>query len=552
MVEAGGMTELSGTLEGLGLPTIARFLIAVKKTGCLQIGDHDWHAEIFFRDGSITSAALGSRTGLAALEAIVEVFPEAQFNFDSQLRIEASHPGEIELGQDQVLAHIQDVAARLLRGERRLPSLAFVPAATSPHPSGADRAVPLDRGMLETLLAVDGRRTVRDIVTQRQTFDALWELSHLADLCLIELGPEFQPAKTVAASRCPRIGFEDDPSSAFGRPTRLHRCFAGDTPLPLSLDQQRELCLTEQFGTCPRLNTQRKADVAEPAIALLPTPLAAASDPATHAVMPGKRRRPIVSTAIFGLGVVFVGALTYVLAPGLLTRPGSEETPATQIVVAGATSAPSANANATTLPGVAANPNTRTSAQSSSTPLFDEHFTSNDANWPSDPKGPAVVTRGAYRMATRQAGKFAAISAPLANLPSDVVISATFRKLAGPPGGGYGIIVRDQSQAALDGDTQNGRFYVLEVGDKGEVGIWRRDGDRWADLQSWQHSDFVKTGTETNDVTVRAVGDTLSLAVNGMVVATRSDSALAKGTAGLFIGGDGNQVGVSHFAIQSL
>jgi len=33
-----------------------------------------------------------------------------------------------------------------------------------------------------------------------------------------------------------------------------------------------------------------------------------------------------------------------------------------------------------------------------------------------------------------------AIGAPLVNVPKDVTVSATFRKLAGPPGGGYGII----------------------------------------------------------------------------------------------------------------
>src|SRR5439155_9113450 len=62
-----------------------------------------------------------------------------------------------------------------------------------------------------------------------------------------------RPFAVEASVHCPKLGFEDDPTNAFGRPTRMHRCFAAGTPLPLSLDQQRELCLSEEYGTCPRL-----------------------------------------------------------------------------------------------------------------------------------------------------------------------------------------------------------------------------------------------------------------------------------------------------------
>jgi len=184
-------------------------------------------------------------------------------------------------------------------------------------------------------------------------------------------------------------------------------------------------------------------------------------------------------------------------------------------------------------------------------PLFDERFTTNDANWPNDPRGAALVSNGTYRIGTRQAGQFAAISAPVANVPADLMVSATFKKLAGPPGGGYGIIVRDQDTGVRDGTSQEGRYYVLEAGDKGEVGIWRRDGDHWVDLLPWQHSDAVQTGTASNELSVRAVGGSLSLSVNGTPVATRTDTTFAGGQVGLFVGGDGNQVGVTRFTIQA-
>ena len=133
----------------------------------------------------------------------------------------------------------------------------------------------------------------------------------------------------------------------------------------------------------------------------------------------------------------------------------------------------------------------------------------------------------------------------------NVIVNATFRKVGGPAGGGYGIIVRDQGPTAQDGVSQDGRYYVLEVGDKGEVGVWRRETDRWVDLLPWQHSDAVKSGAASNELTVRAIGNTLSLIVNGIQVAMRTDAAYSTGRVGLFVGGDGNQVALDRFVIQA-
>jgi hypothetical protein len=183
--------------------------------------------------------------------------------------------------------------------------------------------------------------------------------------------------------------------------------------------------------------------------------------------------------------------------------------------------------------------------------LLDEHFATNAAKWPAGPQGLTALVNGTYRIAPQQAGQFVAVSAPITNLPADVVVSATFRKLAGPSGGGYGIIVRDQSTTPRDGTKQDGQFYVLELGDKGEVGIWRRDSDHWVDLLAWQRTDAVKPGTATNELSVRAVGNTLSMLVNGTPVTTKTDSTFASGGVGVFVGGDGNQVAVEHFSIQT-
>jgi len=157
---------------------------------------------------------------------------------------------------------------------------------------------------------------------------------------------------------------------------------------------------------------------------------------------------------------------------------------------------------------------------------------------------------GAYRFQARQATHFVAVSAPLDRPLGDVVVSATFRKTGGPPGGGYGLVIRDQGPAPLDGVNQEGSYYVVEAGDQGDIGVWRRDGDHWIDLVPWAHSDSVRPGGSPNDLTVRAIGDTLTFMVNEAQVASVQDDTLATGGVGVFVGGDYNEVGLDRFVVQ--
>jgi len=131
-----------------------------------------------------------------------------------------------------------------------------------------------------------------------------------------------------------------------------------------------------------------------------------------------------------------------------------------------------------------------------------------------------------------------------------VIVSATFRKTGGPPGGGYGLIVRDQGSEPLDGVNQEFNAYVLETGDLGEYGVWRREGDRWIDLVPWTRSSAVRSGGSPNDLVVRAVGAQLTFSVNGSVVAQVSDDTFGQGGVGLFVGGDSNAVALDRFNLE--
>jgi LPXTG-site transpeptidase (sortase) family protein len=183
--------------------------------------------------------------------------------------------------------------------------------------------------------------------------------------------------------------------------------------------------------------------------------------------------------------------------------------------------------------------------------LLDEDFADNRMSWPTASTSTAWLEGGEYRLAPRQAHQFVAVGAPLSTPLGDIVVSARFRKVGGPSGGGYGVIVRDQDPVSRDGVRQDGQYYVLEVGDRGEIGAWRRDGHEWVDLLAWTPSPAVRQGAEPNDLEVWAKGSRLTLIVNGVQVASQVDNKLSSGGVGVFVGGDGNHVALEHFMVRS-
>jgi hypothetical protein len=184
--------------------------------------------------------------------------------------------------------------------------------------------------------------------------------------------------------------------------------------------------------------------------------------------------------------------------------------------------------------------------------VLEERFTTHRAGWPDVRDGTVGFTDGAYRLFVHQPGAFVAVRAPIAVPLQDVAVTANFRKVGGPPGGGYGLILRDERQGAGDGVDQGGRYYVLEVGDLGEIGIWRRDGDHWTDLVPWTPSAAVRPGHASNELVARASGPRLTLMVNGVQVAEVEDVTLAEGGIGVFAGGDLNDVFVDLFRVETL
>jgi hypothetical protein len=184
---------------------------------------------------------------------------------------------------------------------------------------------------------------------------------------------------------------------------------------------------------------------------------------------------------------------------------------------------------------------------------FEEAFQSNVRGWPDDAESTAALAAGGYRLVPRDAGRFVAVRAPGSDRFNDVRVTGTFRKLGGPDGGGYGLILRDQSPAPLDGIVQTGSYYLFEVGDRGEVGIWRRDGDRWIDILPWTAAAAVHPKLGSNELVVQAVGAQIDFFVNGTRVAGTQDTSLTgDGSVGVFAGGDGNDVLLARFSVAPL
>jgi hypothetical protein len=184
--------------------------------------------------------------------------------------------------------------------------------------------------------------------------------------------------------------------------------------------------------------------------------------------------------------------------------------------------------------------------------LFAERFLSPLVGWPHDPQGTAWFADGMYKMLAKEPGRFVAIGTPLPTPAGDVTISARFRKTGGPAGGGYGFVIRKQGATALDGDSQLGRYIVIEAGDRGDVGIWQRDETRWIDILPWTHSTAVRPGQEPNELAVTTQGNRLRFTVNGVEVANLTYASLPpEGGVGIFVGGDLNEVSLEWLIIET-
>ena len=161
--------------------------------------------------------------------------------------------------------------------------------------------------------------------------------------------------------------------------------------------------------------------------------------------------------------------------------------------------------------------------------FFDDFSGEQECGWALYNQGGAVtsIEEGAFRVSTSQPGQIW-WSNPGRNY-ADVVISTQARQVSGPNDNAYGVICRYQNEE---------NFYLFLVSGDGyyAIGKYQTGSEQILYLSGdgrFQPSEIINQGIATNQVRASCVGSELSLAVNGLPLATVTDPTFVTGDIGL-------------------
>ena len=164
--------------------------------------------------------------------------------------------------------------------------------------------------------------------------------------------------------------------------------------------------------------------------------------------------------------------------------------------------------------------------------LFQDDFSGEkDCGWALYNRGGAVVEiiEGVMRMSTSQPGQIWWTN-PGQSF-DDVIISTDARQVSGPNDNAYGAICRYQNEE---------NFYVFLISGDGYYTIGKYTSDSpsityLTENGEYQYSDVINQGNATNQIRASCIGQELSLAVNGITVATVMDPTFVIGDVGLAV-----------------
>jgi hypothetical protein len=264
------MSDLSGSLRGIGVPAILRLLAAARDGGCLGVHHGGWRAAVYLDHGRVTGAVLGADRGADALDAIVLAFSQGEFAFDAGPDTTDTTTGaSLDAGADtgvppggpdadlvdvaldellQRLGRLERTAAPLLAlradvplldavprpatsTSRRLPSVA--PDLVAPAHEGIDDAVTLDPVALHLCAAADGRRTVAEVAAGHGLARTVKAVVALVQLGVLELAvPETTTpaAEGAPANEIDEIRSDQTPGSRGRTGARPGVAAPGGTP----------------------------------------------------------------------------------------------------------------------------------------------------------------------------------------------------------------------------------------------------------------------------------------------------------------------------------
>jgi hypothetical protein len=223
-----GVVELRGSLRGIGLPQLIRFLSGLQASGCLRITCDQWAGDLCFADGQVVSASFGRERGRAAIVAIVLALPRGRFIFGDAA---APEDRNVQIAADELQDYIDQLAvehaslAEVPLAPSAIPR-AIVPANAPTVSSAGDEKVVLGRSAMRTLLAIDGRRTIAELGGEDHLVPTLHDLTTLLaqDLVCIDAppattvpqvapAPQGEPARSAADQPTPSDAAQPDEST---------------------------------------------------------------------------------------------------------------------------------------------------------------------------------------------------------------------------------------------------------------------------------------------------------------------------------------------------
>jgi hypothetical protein len=186
------MTELSGTLDGIGLFSLLNFLAGLKARGRLAIIDGELTGTLSFVDGRVVGATFGSDSGQVALDAIGLALGQGRFDFGDD---GVERPANLDLESADLQKHLEQLASERQRIMAGIPSLEAIPVSAMEGPD--EQPIALDRGTLRLLLLCDGRRSVLDLAREGGLLVTLKRLANLHELKLVEVRKQGAVAEAV-------------------------------------------------------------------------------------------------------------------------------------------------------------------------------------------------------------------------------------------------------------------------------------------------------------------------------------------------------------------
>jgi len=210
------MTELSGTLDGIGLFPLLNFLGSLKAAGRLSITNADLGGTLFFTEGRVVGASFGADSGQVALDAIGLALGSGHFEFADG---DGERPSNLDLSATELQEHLRQLQSERARIMAGIPSLESVPVSAMEGPD--EQPIALDRATLRLLLRCDGRHTVLELARESGLLATLKRLANLFELKLIKVEAG-RPTSAPAPAPEPKPAVAPHPVTPSSQDTIVH------------------------------------------------------------------------------------------------------------------------------------------------------------------------------------------------------------------------------------------------------------------------------------------------------------------------------------------